>query len=254
MRTSGVESWNATWIPAAAFVAPGPRVTMHTPGRPVSLPYASAIIAAPPSWRHTHGGDAGEVVQPVEHREKALAGHQEDPIAALNGELVGEDPPAVQKVPLRHRRTSDSAPRRKRPTGGSVRPARGAKAAAPAFSSAPRPRAAAWQPGATAPGSGWMRLAIIEWRSSALAFSAREACRALAEPIGETVWRVPGVRPPFTAQLAYKCIPPAANGWRPLDPRYFSTGEASADGRAPPLTDRIHKLMPALGRPTSRAA
>ena len=54
---------------------------------------------------------------------------------------------------------------------------------------------------------------------------------------------MPGVRPPFTAQLAYKCIPPAANGWRPLDPRYFSTGEASADGRAPPLTDRIHKLM-----------
>jgi hypothetical protein len=47
----GVESWNAVWTPFDACVAPGPRVTMHTPGRPVSLPYASAMFAAPPSWR-----------------------------------------------------------------------------------------------------------------------------------------------------------------------------------------------------------
>ena len=39
--------------PAAALVAPGPRVTKQMPGRPVALPTASAIIAAPPSWRQT---------------------------------------------------------------------------------------------------------------------------------------------------------------------------------------------------------
>ena len=43
----------AMCTPAAALVAPGPRVTKHTPGRPVSLPCASAIMAAPPSWRQT---------------------------------------------------------------------------------------------------------------------------------------------------------------------------------------------------------
>jgi hypothetical protein len=50
---SGVESWRATWMPADALVAPGPRVTMTTPGWPVSLPHASAAIAAAPSWRKT---------------------------------------------------------------------------------------------------------------------------------------------------------------------------------------------------------
>ena len=49
----GVESWWAMWMPAEALVAPGPRVTKQTPGLPVALPTASAIIAAPPSWRQT---------------------------------------------------------------------------------------------------------------------------------------------------------------------------------------------------------
>ena len=35
------------------LVAPGPRVTKQMPGRPVALPTASAIIAAPPSCRQT---------------------------------------------------------------------------------------------------------------------------------------------------------------------------------------------------------
>ena len=38
--------------PQDACVAPGPRVTMHTPGLPVSFPYASAMFAAPTSCRH----------------------------------------------------------------------------------------------------------------------------------------------------------------------------------------------------------
>ena len=37
-RIIGVESWNAVCTPTAACVAPGPRVTMQMPGRPVSLP------------------------------------------------------------------------------------------------------------------------------------------------------------------------------------------------------------------------
>jgi hypothetical protein len=51
--TMGVASCIATCRPELAFVAPGPRVTNSTPGRPVSFASASAIIAAPPSWRQT---------------------------------------------------------------------------------------------------------------------------------------------------------------------------------------------------------
>ena len=36
--TIGVESWAALCRPIAAWQAPGPRVTMTMPGRPVSLP------------------------------------------------------------------------------------------------------------------------------------------------------------------------------------------------------------------------
>ena len=36
--SSGVESWRAMWTPWQALVAPGPRVTIAMPGRPVSLP------------------------------------------------------------------------------------------------------------------------------------------------------------------------------------------------------------------------
>ena len=50
-RIIGVESWNAVCTPIEACVAPGPRVTKHTPGVPVSLPAASAMLAAPASWR-----------------------------------------------------------------------------------------------------------------------------------------------------------------------------------------------------------
>src|SRR5512144_754482 len=40
-------------MPIAAFDAPGPRVTSAMPGRPVILPHASAMYAAPPSCRQT---------------------------------------------------------------------------------------------------------------------------------------------------------------------------------------------------------
>ena len=50
---SGTESCSAMWMPCEALVAPGPRVTMAMPGRPVSRAVASAIIAAPASCRQT---------------------------------------------------------------------------------------------------------------------------------------------------------------------------------------------------------
>jgi hypothetical protein len=50
---SGVESCRAICRPGAALVAPGPRVTNTMPGRPVSLPTASAMMAAPLSCRQT---------------------------------------------------------------------------------------------------------------------------------------------------------------------------------------------------------
>ena len=50
-RIIGEESCRAVCTPIAALVAPGPRVTKQMPGRPVSLPQAAAMKAAPPSWR-----------------------------------------------------------------------------------------------------------------------------------------------------------------------------------------------------------
>ena len=41
--TRGVESCHARCTPTNALDAPGPRVTMATPGRPVSFPWASAM-------------------------------------------------------------------------------------------------------------------------------------------------------------------------------------------------------------------
>ena len=48
---SAWSSWRATCKPLIALAAPGPRVTNKTPGSPVILPQASAIMEAPPSWR-----------------------------------------------------------------------------------------------------------------------------------------------------------------------------------------------------------
>ena len=51
--TMGVESCHAVCRPTCALAAPGPRVTMATPGTWFIFPSASAMYAAPPSWRHT---------------------------------------------------------------------------------------------------------------------------------------------------------------------------------------------------------
>ena len=47
----GLESWRAVWIPMARLALPTARVPRLAAGRPVSCPWASAMNAAPPSWR-----------------------------------------------------------------------------------------------------------------------------------------------------------------------------------------------------------
>ena len=76
--------------PTLACVAPGPRVTRQTPGRPVSFPYASAMFAAAASWRHEIKPDV-RVVERVEHGQVALARHAERVLDAVQLELVDED-------------------------------------------------------------------------------------------------------------------------------------------------------------------
>jgi hypothetical protein len=43
MTTMGTESMNASQIGVTMLVAPGPEVTMATPGRPVACAYPSAM-------------------------------------------------------------------------------------------------------------------------------------------------------------------------------------------------------------------
>ena len=78
------------WMPGEALVAPGPRVTKQMPGRPVALPTASAIMAAPPSWRQTVSL-IGAVVEGVERGEIALARHAEDVLHAVHDQLIDQD-------------------------------------------------------------------------------------------------------------------------------------------------------------------
>ena len=77
-----------------ACVAPGPRVTKQIPGRPVSLPSASAMLAAAPSCLATIDGDLRRVIQRVEHIEIAFAGDAEQAVDAVDAKRVDEDPPA----------------------------------------------------------------------------------------------------------------------------------------------------------------
>ena len=78
------------WMPGEALVAPGPRVTKQMPGRPVALPTASAIMAAPPSCRQTVTVIVA-VMEGIERREIALARHAEHVLHAVDDELVDQD-------------------------------------------------------------------------------------------------------------------------------------------------------------------
>ena len=88
--TIGVESCCAMWMPGEALVAPGPRVTKQTPGRPVALPTASAIMAAPPSWRQTVTAMSLSM-KCIKRREIALARHAKDVLHAVNAQLIDQN-------------------------------------------------------------------------------------------------------------------------------------------------------------------
>ena len=76
----------------AALAAPGPRVTNARPGRPVSLPQASAMYAAPPSCRQMmNRSRSRDVVHGVEDGEVALAGNAESEGGALREQAGDED-------------------------------------------------------------------------------------------------------------------------------------------------------------------
>ena len=91
----GVESWNAVCTAIDALVAPGPRVTKQMPGVPVSLPYAFGHVGGAAVLAGDDQADVvARVVERVEHREIALAGHAEREVGAVNAELVDQDLPA----------------------------------------------------------------------------------------------------------------------------------------------------------------
>ena len=90
-RIIGVESWKATWTPAAGVGRAG---TAGDEGDARAAGHLAVGVG--------HVGDAAflpaddrvdlrRVVKRVEHREEALARHGEDAVAALDPELVDED-------------------------------------------------------------------------------------------------------------------------------------------------------------------
>jgi hypothetical protein len=90
----GVESWNAVCMPIEPLVAPGPRVTKQTPGRPVSLP-----------WGLGHEGGATLLavddkadllatgMEPIEHGQVAFSRHTEDVGHALRHQAFDDQVP-----------------------------------------------------------------------------------------------------------------------------------------------------------------
>ena len=89
-RIIGALSCSAICTPWAALVAPGPRVTKQMPGRPVSRPSVSAMIAAPASCRQTVTSTP-RIVERVERGEIGFARHAIDALDPLRDELIDEN-------------------------------------------------------------------------------------------------------------------------------------------------------------------
>ena len=79
-----------------AFVAPGPRVTKQIPGRPVSLPQASAMKDDTPSLStYDETYLIAGIVQSIQHREITFPGHTEGQFHTVGLECLDEDLSAV---------------------------------------------------------------------------------------------------------------------------------------------------------------
>src|SRR6218665_40243 len=96
-RIIGAASCCAAWMPMAAFVAPGPRLTMATPGR--GRDRGEGGRGGEPAIDRRHecraafvaAGDdidVAEVAQGVEHAKVAFTGHDEPPIDAVVGQTA----------------------------------------------------------------------------------------------------------------------------------------------------------------------
>ena len=78
--------------PIAPWQAPGPRVTIAAAGRPVSLPYASAMFTAPASNRQvTSFNFCRDVVEAVERIEEGFARHGEHMVDALRDQRIRQN-------------------------------------------------------------------------------------------------------------------------------------------------------------------
>ncbi len=84
--------------PVEACVAPGPRVTMQTPGRPGQLAVGVRGVGR---RRLVAAGDHAQAVavrvEAVEQRQVALARHAERELDVVQRELVGEQLPAAPR-------------------------------------------------------------------------------------------------------------------------------------------------------------
>ncbi len=90
--TIGVESWNAVCTPIEALVAPGPRVTKHTPGRPGQLAVRLGHEGGPAFLAIDDEADLVAVrVKAVEHGEVAFARHAERVGRALGHQAFDEE-------------------------------------------------------------------------------------------------------------------------------------------------------------------
>ena len=81
------------WIPGEALVAPGPRVTKTTPGRPVALPTASAIIAGAAFLAANRYGKVA-VMEGIQYGEIALTRYAKH-VAARRARAI--DPPELRR-------------------------------------------------------------------------------------------------------------------------------------------------------------
>ena len=114
-RIIGVESWKATWTPALALVAPGPRVTKAIAGPAGHLAVGVGHVGDAAFLPADDEVDLGRVVERVEHGEEAFARDREDAVAALDPELVDED--AVRRCAWSWRGVSRNGAASPAPTG-----------------------------------------------------------------------------------------------------------------------------------------